>query len=151
MSLVLSCKYFACCPSLTMPCIGGVQLFCGKVNYKQVPRLRYCSYGSTCWRASSSVLRTQKLSTVTRSSFTSVDMNLYLYCVINVEYPSSDAALLAKFKCHPTIPCNIPRGWCDINALWHHIPDDFPKNWSLTSAAAIGVCPTCMTHIAWDS
>ena len=54
----------------------------------------------------------------------------WLYQSIKVEYSSSDPALLAKFKCHPTIPCDIP-GWHDINALWHHISDDLlPKNWS---------------------
>ena len=48
-----------------------------------------------------------------------------------MEYPSSDPALLAKFKCHPTVPCDIPRDWRDIDALWHHISDDLlPKNWS---------------------
>jgi len=55
----------------------------------------------------------------------------WLYQSIKVEYPSSDPALLARFKCHPTIPYDIPRGWHDINALWHDISDDLlPKNWS---------------------
>jgi hypothetical protein len=38
---------------------------------------------------------------------------------------------VAKFKCHPTIPCDIPRTAADINALWYHISDELlPTNWS---------------------
>jgi hypothetical protein len=45
--------------------------------------------------------------------------------------PPADPKLLAKFKCHPTIPCDIPRTIEDLKALWYHIPDDLlPTNWS---------------------
>jgi hypothetical protein len=38
---------------------------------------------------------------------------------------------VAKFKCHPTIPCDIPRADEDLNALWYHISDELlPTNWS---------------------
>ena len=47
------------------------------------------------------------------------------------EFPPSDPALLAEFKCHPTIPCGIPRSREDIDALWYHISDELlPINWS---------------------
>lgn len=43
----------------------------------------------------------------------------------------TDPTLLAKFKCHPTIPCDIPISLDDLDALWYHIPDDLlPTNWS---------------------
>jgi hypothetical protein len=57
-------------------------------------------------------------------------MNCGLYQSARVDLPS-DSTLLVKFRCHPTIPCDIPRTYEDLNALWYHIPDDLlPTNWS---------------------
>jgi hypothetical protein len=55
---------------------------------------------------------------------------LGLYQSVRID-PLADPTLLAKFKCHPTIPCSIPRNSEHLDALWHHVPDDLlPINWS---------------------
>jgi len=47
-----------------------------------------------------------------------------------VGYSPANPPLVAKFKCHPTIPCDIPRS-DELDALWYHVSDELlPINWS---------------------
>jgi hypothetical protein len=59
--------------------------------------------------------------------------SFHQYTIADSDHSSSDHALRlsTKFKCHPTIPCDIPTIKEDLNALWFHIPSKaLPENWS---------------------
>ncbi len=112
--------------------VGGVRLFCGK------GKRQLCSQDSLLMLLELAltlvlILVLRLTSFISRwPLFTSAQMlhPCWLY-QIRVKYPSSDPILSAKFKCHPTIPCDIPVFDQDINALWYHISDDLlPTNWS---------------------
>jgi hypothetical protein len=58
------------------------------------------------------------------------DTGFYQSTKSNSDLPE-DPTLLSKFKCHPTIPCDIPKENADFDPLWYHVPDDLlPINWS---------------------
>jgi len=56
-----------------------------------------------------------------------VSLNL---CLVFISSPPVYHQLV-KFKCHPTIPCDIPKSFEERTRPWCHIPSkDLPQHWS---------------------